>query len=146
MPRFEDGCTNLQELIRRIAEDVANGAMAAEAEQMLEATGNSRNGHRDRRLKTCVGDLSLRVPKLRSGSFFPEDVIERCQRVDRALASAVAEIYATGTSTRKVQRIAEKMGVSRLSKDQVSALCESLDADVDELCSRPLGDSPVPYC
>ena len=43
MPRFEDGCTNLQELIRRIAEDVANGAMAAEAEQMLEATGNSRN-------------------------------------------------------------------------------------------------------
>lgn len=145
MPRFEDGCINLQELIRRIAEDVANGVMAAEAEQMCEATGNSRNGYRDRRLKTCVGDLNLRVPKLRTGSFFPEDVIERYQRVDRALASAVAEMYATGTSTRKVQRIAEKMGVSRLSKDQVSSLCESLDADVDELCSRPLGEAPVPY-
>lgn len=115
MPRFEDGCINLQELIRRIAEDVACGVMAAEAEQMCEATGNSRNGCRDRRLKTCVGDLNLRVPKLGSGSFFPEDAIERYQRVDRALASAVAEMCATGTSTRKVQRIADKMGVSRLS-------------------------------
>lgn len=59
---------------------------------------------------------------LRSGSFFLEDVIERHQRVDRALVAAVAEIYATGTNTRKVQRVAEKMGVSRLSKDQVSAI------------------------
>lgn len=59
---------------------------------------------------------------LRSGSFFLEDVIERHQRVDRALVAAVAEICATGTNTRKVQRVAEKMGVSRLSKDQVSAI------------------------
>lgn len=59
---------------------------------------------------------------LRSGSFFLEDVIERHQRVDRTLVAAVAEIYATGTNTRKVQRVAEKMGVSRLSKDQVSAI------------------------
>lgn len=59
---------------------------------------------------------------LRSGSFFLEDVIERHQRVDRALVAAVAEIYATGINTRKVQRVAEKMGVSRLSKDQVSAI------------------------
>ena len=61
MPRFEDGCINLQELIRKIAEDVANGAMAAEAEQMLEATGNSRNGHRGRRLKMCVGAQPARA-------------------------------------------------------------------------------------
>ena len=59
---------------------------------------------------------------LRSGSFFLEDVIERHQRVDRAHVAAVVEIYATGTNTRKVQRVAEKMGVSRLSKDQVSAI------------------------
>ena len=68
MPRFEDGAASLQELIRRLAEDVANGIMDAEADQMCEATGNSRNGHRTRTLKTCVGELSLRVPKLRSGS------------------------------------------------------------------------------
>lgn len=54
-------------------------------------------------------------------------------------------MYATGTSTRKVQRVAEKMGVSRLSKDQVSAIASSLDADIEELCGRPLGGSPVPY-
>ena len=67
--------------------------MDAEADQMCEATGNSRNGYRPRTLKTCVGELSLRVPRLRSGSFFPEDVITRYQRVGRALAAAVAEMY-----------------------------------------------------
>ena len=68
MPRFEDGAINLQELIHRLAEDVANGIMDAEADQMCEATGNSWNGYRTRSLKTCVGERSLRVPKLRSGS------------------------------------------------------------------------------
>ena len=145
LPRFEDGAINMQELIRSLAEQVANGIMDAEADQLCEASGNSRNGYRERRLKTCVGDLTLRVPKLRTGSFFPEDVIERYQRVDRALASAVAEMYATGTSTRKVARVAERMGVSRLGKDQVSAIAASLDADVDELVGRPLAGGEVPY-
>ena len=98
-----------------------------------------------RSLTTCVGTLTLRIPKLRVGSFFPDDAIERYQRVDRALVTAVDEMYATGTSTLKVQRIAEKMGVSRPSKDQVSAIASSLDADIDELCSRPLDGEPVPY-
>lgn len=98
-----------------------------------------------RSLATCVGTLTLRIPKLRTGSFFPDDAIERYQRVDRALVTAVAEMYATGTSTRKVQRVAEKMGVSRPSKDQVSAIALSLDDDIDELCSRPLDGGPVPY-
>ena len=71
MPRFEDGAINLQELIRRLAKDVVNGIMDAEADQMCEATGNSRNGYRARSLKTCVGELSLRMPKLRSGSGGP---------------------------------------------------------------------------
>ncbi len=133
MPRFADGCINLQEVIRRFAEQAVNAIMDAEADQLCKAPGNSRNGYRERSLKTCVGELRLRVPKLRSGSFFPEDVIERYQRVDRALAAAVAEMYAGGTSTRKVQRVAEKMGVPRLSKDQVSAICASLDAEPDAL-------------
>ena len=60
---------------------------------MCEATGNSRNGNGLRALKTCVGELSLRVPKLRSGSFFPEDVITRYQHLDQALAVAVAEMH-----------------------------------------------------
>lgn len=145
MPRFEDGSVNLQELVRRLAEDVANAIMAAEAEQLCGETGNSRNGYRERELKTCVGTLTLKVPKLRRGSFFPEDVIERYQRVDRALAGCVAEMYATGTSTRKVAKVAEKMGVARLSKDQVSALARSIDADVEELTARPLSGEAMPY-
>ena len=145
MPRFDDGLINMQELLRLLAEQVANGIMDSEADQLCGETGNSRNGYRERMLKTCVGELTLRVPKLRSGSFFPEDVIERYQRVDRALAAAVAEMYAGGTSTRKVQRVAERMGVSRLSKDQVSAICACLDADVDELVGRPLSGVAMPY-
>lgn len=145
MPRFDDGAIDMQELLRRLAEQVVNAVMDAEADQLCAGGGNSRNGYRERSLATCVGTLTLRIPKLRSGSFFPEDVLERYQRVDRALVAAVAEMYATGTSTRKVQRVAEKMGVSRLSKDQVSAIASSLDADIEDLCARPLGGSPVPY-
>ena len=145
MPRFDDGAIDMQELLRRLAEQVVNAVMDAEADQLCGGGANSRNGYRERSLATCVGTLTLRIPKLRTGSFFPDDVIERYQRVDRALVAAVAEMYVTGTSTRKVQRIAEKMGVSRLSRDQVSSIASSLDADIDELCGRPLDGSPVPY-
>lgn len=145
MPRFDDGAIDMQELLRRLAEQVVNAVMDAEADQLCGGGANSRNGYRERALATCVGTLTLRIPKLRSGSFFPEDVFERHRRVDRALVAAVAEMYATGASTRKVQRVAEKMGVSRLSKDQVSAIASSLDADIEDLCARPLDGSPVPY-
>ena len=145
MPRFEDGCINLQELLRQLAESVVNEIMSAEADQLCEATKNSRNGYRERRLITCVGTLTLRIPKLRVGSFFPDDVLERYQRVDRAIVAAVAEMYATGTSTRKVQKIAGAMGIERLSKDQVSAIAASLDSEVEELLARPLGGLRMPY-
>lgn len=145
MPRFDDGAIDMQELLRRLAEQVVNAVMDAEADQLCGGGANSRNGYRERGLATCVGTLTLRIPKLRTGSFFPDDVIERYQRADRALVAAVAEMYATGTSTRKVRRVAEKMGVSRLSKDQVSAIASNLDADIEELCARPLDGSPVPY-
>ena len=75
IPRFEDGFVNMQELLRQLAESVVNEIMSAEADQLCGATGNSRNGYRERRLVTCVGTLTLRIPKLRTGSFFPDDVI-----------------------------------------------------------------------
>ena len=145
IPRFEDGFVNMQELLRQLAESVVNEIMSAEADQLCGATGNSRNGYRERRLVTCVGTLTLRIPKLRTGSFFPDDVIERYQRVDRAIVAAVSEMYATGTSTRKVQKVAAAMGIERLSKDQVSAICEHLDSEVEELLTRPLGGRRMPY-
>ena len=144
MPRFQDGTINMQELLRQLAESVVNEIMDAEADQMC-GEGNSRNGYRERKLMTCVGTLTLRVPKLRVGSFFPDDVLTRYQRVDRALVAAVAETCAAGTSTRKVQRVARKMGIDRLSKDQVSTIARDLDADVEELLSRDLSVTRVPY-
>ena len=145
LPRFADGFVNMQELLRQLAESVVNEIMSAEADQLYEATSNSRNGYRERKLVTCVGTLTLRVPKLRAGSFFPDDVLERYQRVDRAIMAAVAEMYATGTNTRKVQKVASTMGTERLSKDQVSAICEHLGSEVEELTTRPLGDMRMPY-
>ena len=88
MPRFDDGAIDMQELLRRLAEQVVNAVMDAEADQLC----GGDNGHRKRGLTTCVGTLTLRIPKLRSGSFFPEDVLERYQRVDGALVAAAAEI------------------------------------------------------
>ena len=144
MPRLDDGAIDMQELLRRLAEQVVNAVMDAEADQPCGGGASSRNGYRERALATCAGTLTPRIPKLRTGSFFPGDAIERCQRVDRALVAAVAETCATGASTRKARRVAEKMGVSRLSKDQASAIAPSLDADAGELCGRPLGCSPLP--
>ena len=144
MPRLEDGSVNLGELMRRIAEDVVNAIMDAEADQLYSGGANSRNGYRERNLVTCVSGITMRIPKLRSGSFFPENVVERYQCVDRAVVSAVAEMYATGTSARKVQRIAEKLGIARLSKDQVSAIAKDLDADIAELKGRDLADARTP--
>ena len=144
MPKFADGTIDLRELFRELAESVISAVMDAEAEEMRSASGSSRNGYRPRTLSTCVGTLDLRIPRFRKGSFFPDDILERCQRTDRALMAAVAEMYGTGTSTRKVQRIAGRMGTGRFSKDQVDSMARSLDADVGELLARPLGDLAMP--
>ena len=93
-----------------------------------EGRVNSRNGYRERGLSTAAGDVTLKIPKLRRGSFFPEDLIERYCRVDRALVAAVAEMYVMGISTRKVEAVAGELGVRSMSKSQVSRLCECLDA------------------
>lgn len=141
LPRFQDGTINMQELVRQLAESMANEVMSAGADEFC-GEGSSRNGYRERSPQTCAGTPRLRVPELGGGSFFPEDVLTRYQRVDRALAAAVAEMYATGTSTRKVQRVAARMGVGRLSKDQVSAIARDLDGRRGGAArTRPVGRS-----
>ena len=104
----------------------------AETDRVCGVGANNRDGYCERSLATCVSTLTPCIPKLRSDSFFPEDVIERCQFVCCALVPAVVEMYAAGASTRKAQRVAEKMGVSRLSMDQVCAIASSLNADIEE--------------
>lgn len=76
MPRSQDGTINMRELLRQLAVSVVDETVDAEADQTC-GEGSGRNGHRERKLATCVGTLTHRVPKLRQGSFFPEDVLTR---------------------------------------------------------------------
>ena len=95
MPRFDDGMVNLSELLRIMAESLVNEIVDARAYEACEA-GNQGNGYRERRLTTSAGTINPRIPKLCAGSCFPEDLIERCSRVDRAVVAAVSGMVANG--------------------------------------------------
>lgn len=110
MPRFDDGMVNMAELIRVMAESLVNEIMDVQADEACEA-GNQRNDYRERRLTTSVGTINLRIPKLRAGTYFLEDLIERYSRVDRAVIAAASEMVTNGVSTRKVKRVAQSMGI-----------------------------------
>ena len=144
IPRFDDGMVNIQELIRIMAESLVNEVMDAQAEDAC-ADGNQRNGYRERTLVTSVGAMNLRIPKLRRGSYFPEDLLVRYSRVDRAVIAAVSEMVTNGASTRKVERVAASLGIDRMSASQASRICESLDEIVADLQGRDLSDVAFPY-
>lgn len=145
LPRLDDGMASLQEVVGTSAEAPVSQIMDAEADQLCEGGANSRNGYRERGLDTCVGRRTPRIPKLRSGSFFPEDVVGRHQGVDRAVVAAVAEMVTNGVSTRKVKRVARSMGIGRMGASQVSRICGSLDETVADLRGRDLSDASYPY-
>ena len=144
IPRFDDGMVNIQEPIRIMAESLVNEIMDAQAEDAC-ADGNQRNGYRERTLVTSVGAINLRIPKLRRGSYFPEDLLVRYSRVDRAVIAAVSEMVTNGVSTRKVERVAASLGIDRMSASQVSRICGSLDEIVADLQGRDLSDAAFPY-
>lgn len=144
IPRFDDGMVNIQELIRIMAESLVNEIMDAQAEDAC-ADGNQRNGYRERGLVTSVGTINLRIPKLRRGSYFPEDLLVRYSRVDRAMIAAISEMVTCGVSTRKIERVAAQMGIDRMSSSRVSRICKSLDDIVSDLQSRDLSDVAYPY-
>ncbi|MCI1260368.1 MAG: transposase, partial [Atopobiaceae bacterium] len=89
--------------------------------------------------------INLRMPKLGRESFFPEDVVERYSRTDRAIVAAVANMVTCGVSTRKVERVAHALGADRLGKDAVSRMCATLDETVDGLQGRVFRDLRFPY-
>ncbi len=139
MPRIDGGMTNMAEPVRAMAETLVNEIMDAQADEACEG-GNRRNGYRERKLVTSVGTINLRIPKPRAGSYFPEDLIERYSRVDRAVIAAVSEMAANGVSTRKLKRVAQIMGIDRMSASQMSRICSSLDESVADLQERDLTD------
>jgi putative transposase len=113
--------------------------------ERTEARVAYRNGSRARMLSTTAGDLELRIPKLRVGSFFPS-LLERRRRIDQALFAVVMEAYLHGVSTRKVDDLVKALGAdSGISKSEVSRICADLDEEVAAFRDRSLAQDAFPY-
>ena len=111
-------------------------------ERALTRTGQ-RNGYREREWDTRVGTIELQVPRVRDGSFFPS-LLEPRKRAERALVAVVQEAYVQGVSTRRVDDLVQALGMTGISKSQVSRLCQALDAEVERFRTRRL-EGPYPY-
>ncbi|BDB42185.1 hypothetical protein Mkiyose1088_40160 [Mycobacterium kiyosense] len=139
--------------IRQAAETIYQALIDAELTAVIgagphertESRTNQRNGSRPRTVSTTAGDLELRIPKLRTGSFFPA-LLERRRRVDQCLFAVVMEAYLHGTSTRKVDDLVKALGADTgISKSEVPRICADLDTEVAAFRDRPLGDQRFPY-
>lgn len=119
IPRFDDRMVNIRELIRIMDESLVHEIMDAQAEDAC-GEGGQRNGYRERNLVASAGVIRLRIPKLRRGSFFPEDLPVRYSRADGAVIAAVPEMVASGVSTRKAERAAARMGIDRMGSSRAS--------------------------
>ncbi len=106
---------------------------------------NTRNGYRHRDFDTRAGTLDVAIPKLRSGSYFPDWLLERRKRAEAALTSVVATCYLLGVSTRRMDKLVESLGITRLSKSQVSVMARDLDEHVASFRTRPLDAGPYTF-
>lgn len=128
--------------LQRLMELEVEGRCGAARHERSDARTNQRNGYRERALETRVGTLELRIPKLRSGSYFPS-FLEPRKASEQALVAVVQEAYLKGVSTRKVDDLVQALGMTGISKSQVSRLCGELDERVRAFLGRPLeGDWP----
>jgi transposase-like protein len=141
------------DLLRELVEQTVNALLGADAdavcgagwgERSAERT-NRRNGYRARRWDTRAGTIDLQIPKLREGSYFPDWLLERRRRPEKALISVVADLYLAGVSTRRVEKAIQQLGVESISKSQVSRLASELDELVEAFRTRPLDGSPYPF-
>lgn len=139
--------------LRRMVASLANAMMSAQADQVCgagygERSGertNRRNGYRSREWDTRAGTVELAVPKLREGSYFPDWLLTHRRRAEQALVSVVATAYLLGVSTRRVERLADQLGVTSLSRSQVSEMAAHLDAQVTAFRERPLDAGPYTF-
>lgn len=105
--------------------------------------GAYRNGYRERALNTRLGTLELQIPKLRRGTYFPS-FLEPRRLSEKAIAAVVQEAWINGVSTRKVDDLVQAMGMTGISKSQVSVLCQEIDERVGSFLSRPI-EGEWPY-
>ncbi len=151
LARFGDDGT--KDLFRRLLEQALQDLIDAELtshigasrHERTDARSNYRNGTRDCALSTQAGDVELRIPKLRAGSFFPS-LPEPRRRVDKALWAVIMTTYVTGTSTRKVDDLVKALGCDTgVSKSTVSRICGEIDEQVAVFRTRRLDHLAFPY-
>jgi transposase-like protein len=141
------------DLLRSLLKTFVGALMGAEADAICGAPYgarstervNSRNGYRARDWDTRAGSIELALPKLRSGSYFPDWLLERRKRAERALTTVVATCYLLGVSTRRMEKLVETLGITRLSKSQVSVMAGDLDEQVESFRTRPLDAGPYTF-
>jgi transposase-like protein len=141
------------DLLRELLTMFIHTLMGAEADalcgagygQRTDERTNSRNGYRHRDFDTRVGTLDVAIPKLRSGSYFPDWLLERRKRAEKALTTVVATCYLLGVSTRRMDRLVDTLGITGLSKSQVSVMAKDLDTQVEAFRSRPLDTGPYTF-
>lgn len=137
------------DLMRHLLATVINSLLSAEADAVCGAEWgqpspervNQRNGYRHRDLDTRVGTIDVAIPKLRTGTYFPDWLLERRKRAEAALISVVATCYLLGVSTRRMDKLVQSLGITSLSKSQVSRMAEDLDAQVEAFRTRSLTDA-----
>ncbi len=144
-----DSATVFAELIRTglqaLIEAEATDKLGAGRYERTNTRTTHRNGHRTKTVATTSGDVEVKIPKLRSGSFFPS-LLERRRRIDKALYAVVMEAYVHGVSTRSVDDLVGALGVgSGISKSEVSRICAGLDAEIARFRERTLTHTSFPY-
>ena len=147
--RTGDGVDMIRESVRTVLQELlefeAAGVIGAQRYERSEDRVTERNGTRPKLLATKAGDVELRIPKLRKGSFFPS-ILEPRRRIDQALYAVVMEAYVHGVSTRSVDDLVVALGAdSGISKSEVSRICEQLDESVGAFRTRPLAHTAFPY-
>jgi putative transposase len=147
--RAGEGLDLVRESVRLVMQELieteASERIGADRYARTETRITDRNGSRPRLLATQAGDVQLRIPKLRKGSFFPV-ILEPRRRIDQALYAVVMEAYVNGVSTRAVDDLVTALGIdSGISKSEVSRICAGLDQTVAAFRSRPLHHTTFPY-
>ena len=137
------------DLMRELLQTMINALLSADADAVVGAEWGQpspdrlthRNGYRHRDLDTRAGTIDVAIPKLRSGTYFPEWLLERRKRSEAALITVIADCYLAGVSTRRMDKLVKTLGIHALSKSQVSRMAAELDEHVNQFRHRSLAEA-----